>query len=70
MFSPTGHQNNKLNKCALPNSLKGPKIILVMADHHVSKDGPFRIIGTSYIYFWTSCVSLFFIFIIHMITSD
>jgi len=44
MFSPTGHQNNKLNKCALPNSLKGPKIILVMADHHVSKDGPFRII--------------------------
>ena len=31
MFTPTGHRNNQLNKCALPNSLKGPKIILDMA---------------------------------------
>ena len=35
-------RNNQLNKCALPNRLKGPKIILDMADRHVSKDGPFR----------------------------
>ena len=41
MSTPTGHRNNQLNKCALPNSLKGPKIILDMADRHVSKDGPF-----------------------------
>ena len=25
MSTPTGHQNNQVNKCALPNSLKGPK---------------------------------------------
>ena len=61
-ITPAGHLNNQLNKCALPNSLKGPKIILDMADRHVSKDGPFRILGNALIYFWTSSVSLFFIF--------
>ena len=50
------------NKCGLPNSLKGPKIILDMADRHVSKDGPFRILGNALFYFRTSSVSLFFIF--------
>ena len=50
MSTPTGHQNNQLNKCALPNSLKGPKIILDMADHNVSKDGPFRILRNALIY--------------------
>jgi len=44
MSTPTGHRNNQLNKCVLPNSLKEPKIILDMADRHVSKDGPFRIL--------------------------
>ena len=43
MSTPTGHRNNQLNKCTLPNNLKGPKIMLVMADRHISKDGPFRI---------------------------
>ena len=47
MSTPTGHWNNK---CALPNSLKGPKIILDMADCHVSKDGPFRILGNALTY--------------------
>ena len=47
MSTPTGHRNNQLNKCALPNSLKGLKIILDTADHHVSKDGPFRILGNA-----------------------
>ena len=47
MFTPTGHRNNQLNKCALLNSLKGLKIILDMADRHVSKDGPFRILGSA-----------------------
>ena len=42
--TPTSHRNNQ---CALPNSLKGPKIILDMADRHVSKDGPFRILGNA-----------------------
>ena len=50
MFTPTGHQNNQLNKCALPNSLKGPETILDMADCHVSKDGPFRILGNALTY--------------------
>ena len=50
MSTPTGHQNNQLNKCALPNSLKGPKIILDMADRCVSKDGPFRILGNALTY--------------------
>ena len=64
MSTPTasGHRNNQLNKCALPNSLKGLKIILDMADRHVSKDGPFRILGNALFYFRTSSVSLFFIF--------
>ena len=47
MSTPTGHRKNK---CALPNSLKGPKIILDMADRHVSKDGPFRILGNALTY--------------------
>ena len=47
----TSHRNNQLNKFALPNSLKGPKIILDMADHHVSKDArPFRILGNALTY--------------------
>ena len=50
MSIPTGHRNNQLNKCALPNSLKGPKIILDMADRHVSKDGPFIILGIGLTY--------------------
>ena len=44
--TPTGRRN----KCALPNSLKGPKIILDVADHQGSKDGPFRIIGNALTY--------------------
>ena len=31
-------------------SLKGPKIILDMADRHISKDGPFRILGNALTY--------------------
>ena len=50
MSMPTGHWNNQLNKCTLPNSLKGPKIILDMADRHISKDGPFRILGNALTY--------------------
>ena len=50
MSMPTGHRNNQLNKCALPNSLKGPKIILDMAERHVSKDGPFIILGNALTY--------------------
>ena len=50
MSTPTGHRNNQLNKCALPSSLKGPKIILHMADYHVNKDGPFRILGNGLTY--------------------
>ena len=50
MSTPTGHRNNQLNKCALPNSLKGPKIILDMADSHVSKDGPFRVLSNALTY--------------------
>jgi len=48
--TPTGHRNNQLNKYALPNSLKGPLIILDMTDHHISKDGPFRILGNALTY--------------------
>ena len=44
------HRNNQLNKCALPNSLKGPKIILDMADRHASKDGPYRILRNAITY--------------------
>jgi len=47
MSTPIGHRNNQLNKCTLPNSLKGPKIVLDVADRHVSKDGPFRILGNA-----------------------
>ena len=51
--TPTGQRNNQmnqLNKCVLPDSLKGPKIILDMADHHLTKDGPFRILGSALTY--------------------
>jgi len=34
----------------LPNSLKGPKIILDMADRHIRKDGPFRILFNALTY--------------------
>ena len=50
MSTSTSHQNNQLNKCVLPNSLKGPKIILDIADCHISKDGPFRILGNALTY--------------------
>ena len=50
MSTPNGHRNNQLNICALPNSLKGPKKILDMADRHISKDGPFRILGNALTY--------------------
>ena len=50
MSTPNGHRNNQLNKCTLPNSLKGLKIILDMADRHTSKDGPFRILGNALTY--------------------
>ena len=68
MSTPTSHRNNQLNKCVLPNSLKGPKIILDMADRHISKDGPFRILDN--INFRTSLVSLFSFFIIDVLTYD
>ena len=71
MSTPTGHRNKQLNKCALPNSLKGPKIILDMADRHGSKDGLFRILGNAL----TNLLSDFFnitssFFIIDMLTYD
>ena len=50
MSTGTGHWNNQLNKYALPNSLKGPKITLGMADRHVSQDGSFRILGNALTY--------------------
>ena len=50
MTMHTSHRNNQLNKCELPYSLKGPKIILDMADCHVSKDGPFRTLGNARTY--------------------
>ena len=48
MSMPTGHRNNQLNKCALSNSLKGPKIILDMTDCHISTS--FRILGNALTY--------------------
>ena len=60
MSTPTGHRNNN---CTLPNSLKGPKIILDMADNHVSKDGPFRILGNALTYLLSDFFGItFFIF--------
>ena len=70
--TPTGHQNNQLNKCTLPNGLKGPKIILDMADGHVSKDGPFRILGNALTYLLSDFFSITFLhfFMIDMLTYD
>ena len=63
MSTPTGHRNNQLNKRALPNSLKGPKIILDGTDRHVSKDGPFRILGNALTYLLLDFFGItFFIF--------
>ena len=59
--TPTGHRNNQLNKCAMPNSLKGPKIILDMANHHVSKDGPFRILDSAVTYLLSDFFGIFFL---------
>ena len=72
MSTPTGHRNNQLNKCALLNSLKGPKIILDMADCHVSKDGPFRILGNALTYLLSDFfgITFFYFFIIDMLTYD
>jgi len=50
MSTPTSHRNNQLNKCALPNSVKGLKIILDMADRHISKDSLFRILANALTY--------------------
>ena len=61
MSMPTGHRNNQLNKCALPNSLKGLKITLDMADRHVSKDGPFRILGNALTYLLSDFFSITFL---------
>ena len=65
MSAPTGHRNNQLNKCALPHSLKGPKIILDMADHHVSKDGPFRILGIALTYLLSDFFGINFLHFYH-----
>ena len=72
MSTPTGHRNNQLNKCALSNSLKGPKIILDVADHHVSKDGPFRILVNALNIFTLGLLRYHFssLFIIDMLTYD
>jgi len=72
MSVPIGHRNNQLNKCTLPNSLKGPKTILNMADHHVSKDGPFRISGNALTYLLSDFIGITFLhfFIIDMLTYD
>ena len=61
MSTPTGHQNNQLNKCALLHSLKGPKIILDMADRHVSKDGPFRILDNALTYLLSDFFGIIFL---------
>jgi len=72
MSTPTGHRNNQLNKCALANSLKGPKIILDMADCHVSKDGLIRILGNALTYLLLDFFGITFLnfFIIDMLTYD
>ena len=61
-------QNNML----LPNSLKEPKIILDMADHHASKDGPFRILGNALTYLLLDLFGITFLhfFITDMLTYD
>ena len=54
----------------MPNSLKGPKIILDMGDRHISKDGPFRILGNALTYLLSDFFGITFLFIIHMLMSD
>ena len=61
MSTPTSHRNNQLNKCTLPNSLKGPKIVLDVADRHVSKDGPFRILGNALTYLLSNFFCIIFL---------
>ena len=63
--TPTGHRNNQLNKCALPNSLKGPRITLDMADHHVNKDGLFRILGNALTYLLLDFFGITFLHFYH-----
>jgi len=72
MSTPTGHWNNQLNKCALLNSLKGSKIILDMADRHISKDNPFRILGNALTCLLSDFFGITFLrfFIIDMLTYD
>jgi len=72
MSTPTGHRNNQLNKCALPNSLKGLKIILDMADHHVRKGGTFRILGNERTCLLSDFFGITFLhfFMIDMLTYD
>ena len=72
MSTPTVHWNNQLNKCALPNGLKGLKIILDMANRYVSKDGPFRILGSALTYLLSDFFGITFLhfFIIDMLTYD
>ena len=63
--TPTSHRNNQLNKCAFPNSLKGPKIILDMADRHVNKDGPFGILGNALTYLVSDFFGITFLHFYH-----
>ena len=63
---PPATGTTKLNKCALPNSLKGPKIILDMADHQVSKDGPFRILGKAPTYLLSDFFAITFLYFLSL----
>ena len=65
MSTPIGHRKNQLNECALPNSLKGSKIILDTADRHVSKDGPFRILGNALAYLLSDFFGITFLHCYH-----
>jgi len=68
MSTLTGHRN----KCVLLNSLKGPIIILDMADRHVSKDGSFRLLGSALTYLLSHFFGITFLhfLIIDMLTYD
>ena len=49
----------------LPNSLKKTKIILDRADRHVSKDGPFRILGNALTYLLSDFFGISFLHFYH-----
>ena len=67
MSTPTGHQSpgQPIEQSTLPNSLKGPKIILDMADRQVSKDGPFRILGSALTYLLSDFFGIAFLHFYH-----